>query len=241
MRLHYCLAVQRAVAVIPARSGSQRLPGKNVKEFLGVPSIARAIDTVRRAGIFEEIIVSTDDPSIAEIAQDHGAIVPALRPASLADDYTPTRPVIIHAIQEWIDGSVEIVACVYAVTPLLRPELLREAVDQAVLCDGYVFPVEESRYPIQRAIELDNEGRSFSREPESFFARSQDLAPTFFDVGQFYVASREVWLKRERFHEGGTAIVVEAGSLVDIDTWADWDEAERRYLSSARSGDIEAG
>ncbi len=231
--------MNEVVAVIPARAGSRRIPGKNTKSFLGVPSLARAIETTRRAGVFDAIFVSTDSSAIADMARECGALVPELRPASLADDYTPTRPVILHAIQHWLEASVEIVACVYAVTPLLRAELLRNGVSLAASSGGYVFPVEKSRHPVQRAIELDHQGLSFSREPNDFFSRSQDLPSTYFDVGQFYIARREVWLERERFHDGGTTIQIEPGSVVDIDTSTDWGEAERLFQLNARPRESE--
>lgn len=217
------------VAVIPARAGSRRIPSKNTKLFCGIPSLVRAIDIVLSSSAVDQVLVSTDDQQTAELAREHGAMVPALRPKDLADDLTPTRPVIVHAIQEWLDDSVDIVACVYAVTPLLPPELLRESVSLAKTSGGYVFPVEPSRHPVQRAIELDHEGKSFSREPNYFLARSQDLAPVYFDVGQFYVARREVWLERESFHDEGTPIKVEPGSMIDVDTDADWTAAEALF------------
>lgn len=194
-----------------------------------MPAIVRAIDTVRQSGVFDSVIVSTDSPNTSRLALDHGAIVPGLRPRELARDQTPTRPVIVHAIEAWTDASVELIACVYPVTPLLSPELLREAVSLASACDGYVFPVERSRHPVQRAVQLDANGRSFSRERGYFFSRSQDLASVYFDAGQFYVARRDIWLEREEFHDGGRTIEVPIGSLIDVDTEEDWIEAERLY------------
>lgn len=220
-----------SVAVIPARGGSKRVPGKNTREFCGVPAIVRAIRTVQQSGVFDSVIVSTDSPETAQLALAHGAIVPELRPNTLADDQTPTRPVVVHAIETWMDSSVNLVACVYAVTPLLSSHLLREAVEIALTCDGYVFPVERSRHPVQRAIELDANGRSFSRERDHFFSRSQDLAPVYFDVGQFYVARRDTWLEREEFHDRGRTIEVPIGSAIDVDTEQDWRDAERLFES----------
>jgi N-acylneuraminate cytidylyltransferase len=204
--------------------------------FLGQPTIVRAIRTAQDASVFESVFVSTDDQIAASLALEHGAVVPSLRPAWLADDSTPTRPVIVHALHEWLDSTFDIIACLYPVTPLLEPDLLARAVGLAEVVDGYVFPVERSRHPVQRAVVLDGDGRSRSREPEAYFQRSQDLEPVFFDVGQFYVARREVWEAVESFHDRGSIIEVEPGSVIDVDTQEDWVLAEQLYRSREESG-----
>jgi pseudaminic acid cytidylyltransferase len=225
----YCHPMVTSVAVVPARGGSQRIPLKNTKQFFGIPAIVRALRVISASEVFSRVIVSTDDEETASLALAHGAEIPALRPTALADHETTTHPVMLHAIREWVRDSAEIVACVYPVTPFLEAPLLAKAVRIAEETEGYVFPAERSPHPVQRAVVLDVNGRTRSREPQYFFARSQDLEPTYFDVGQFYVARRTVWETVESFHNGGVIIEVETGAMIDVDTPEDWDRAERLY------------
>ncbi len=117
------------VCIIPARSGSKRIPGKNLKAFIGRPIIAYAIDVAKISGLFDRIMVSTDSEEIASIAKEHGAEVPFLRPADIADDHATTLDVIKHAI-EWLQEndarSLDAVCCLYATVPFIRVQDLEE-------------------------------------------------------------------------------------------------------------------
>src|SRR5690554_5409949 len=116
------------LAVIPARGGSKRIPRKNIKPFCGKPMIAWSIEAALQSDCFDQVIVSTDDAEIADVARQHGAAVPFMRPAELSDDYTGTIPVIRHAI-EWMEkhqGAPKEVCCLYATAPFVLPEDLRE-------------------------------------------------------------------------------------------------------------------
>lgn len=117
------------VAIIPARGGSKRVPRKNVRPFAGRPMIGYAIDVARRSGLFEHVLVSTDDAEVAAVARDLGAEVPFMRPAALADDFTPTVPVIAHALRAAAElgWRVDLACCIYPAVPLLRPQALAEA------------------------------------------------------------------------------------------------------------------
>ena len=116
------------LAIIPARGGSKRIPRKNIKEFCGKPMIAYSIEAALESGLFDRVIVSTDDKEIADVAKEYGAEVPFIRPPELSDDFTPTIPVIAHAIEELEkEVSVELACCIYATAPFIQSRFLKEA------------------------------------------------------------------------------------------------------------------
>lgn len=220
------------VAIIPARGGSKRIPRKNVKPFLGVPLLARTVAILTEAGIFDRIVVSTDDEEVAEVAQHAGAEVPFLRPAELADDYTPTVPVVADAIERLGDRDVgREVCCIYPTAVLLQAHSLVQA--RSILsCQDidYVVPVATFPSPIQRALRIDDDGLCAMLEPENIAARSQDLEPTYHDAGQFYWGTREAWTaQRPIFGPRTRALVLPSTEVQDIDTEDDWALAEQRY------------
>ena len=166
------------LAVIPARAGSKRIPRKNIKSFGGLPMIAWSIQAALRSQCFDRIIVSTDDPEIAQLAITHGAAAPFLRPPELSDDYTGTIPVIEHAV-EWQNAhgrSADQVCCIYATAPFVQASDLKRGVQilQSTGAD-YAFSVTSYAFPIQRAISIAPEGRVQMFLPEYFNTRSQDL------------------------------------------------------------------
>ena len=143
------------LAVIPARGGSKRIPRKNIRLFAGKPMIAYAIEAALSSGVFDHVVVSTDDPEIAGIAADHGASLPFVRPAHLADDMTPTVPVVAHAIEtcQALGWGVQQVCCIYPGVPFIQASDLVQALD--LLLGGnahYVFPVTPFPSAIQRAL-----------------------------------------------------------------------------------------
>lgn len=220
------------LAVIPARGGSKRIPRKNVRPFVGKPMIAYAVEAALAAGLFDRVIVTTDDDEIAEAASAAGAEVPFRRPADLADDHTPTVPVIAHAIGEaqrrgWAGDAV---CCIYPSVPLLDPTDLHRAF--ALLETGvadYVFPVAPFPSPIQRAMRREADGVTRPFHPEHASTRTQDLEPAYFDAGQFYWGRVEAWLAGRNIHANGATIVLPESRVVDIDTPDDWDRAEALY------------
>lgn len=220
------------IAVIPARGGSKRVPRKNVRAFAGRPMIGYAIDAARRSGLFEHVIVSTDDAEVAAVARELGAELPFMRPAALADDFTPTVPVIAHAIRAVAElgWQVELACCIYPAVPLLQPQTLAEALELLRRSDApYAFPVLAYRAPIQRALTRDATGRSAPLHPEHMQTRTQDLAPAFHDAGQFYWGRADAWLGGRPLHADACTLVCSEGSVVDIDTEADWALAEALY------------
>ena len=218
------------LAVIPARGGSKRIPRKNIREFCGMPMIARSIQAAFDSKCFDRVIVSTDDDEIAQIARQYGAEVPFIRPAELSDDHSPTRPVIAHAIQSVEHGQkVDWVCCIYATAPFVRAEDLRTGLERVQQDDcSYVFPVASYAFPIQRALKIDKKtGHVSMFYPEQFQTRSQDLEEAWHDAGQFYWASADQWKKDEPiFNDHAIALTIPRHRVQDIDTPEDWRLAE---------------
>lgn len=225
------------IAVIPARGGSKRIPGKNIRDFCGRPMIARSIEAALESGCFQSVVVSTDDQKIAEVARTYGAEVPFLRPAELADDVTGTLPVIAHAIEQLnaAGESPSEVCCIYATAPFLSPEDLRRGLE--MLEDptvDYAFSVTSYPFPIQRALKLDTAGRVAMFQPECFSQRSQDLEEAYHDAGQFYWGRAQAWLEqRLLFGERSLPVMLPRHRVQDIDTPEDWRRAELMFRAWA--------
>lgn len=221
------------IAVIPARGGSKRIPRKNIRDFAGRPMIAYAIDAAFASGVFDKVVVSTDDAEVAEVARAHGAELPFLRPADLADDYTPTVPVIAHAVAACRDlgWPVEQACCIYPGVPMIDPEDLVRAMAALEVAggEGYVFPVAPFPAAIQRALRQCDDGRVVPFYPAHVATRTQDLEPSYYDAGQFYWGGADAWLAGLSLHGHGRAIVLPEWRVVDIDTQEDWDRAEKMY------------
>lgn len=229
------------VAIIPARGGSKRIPRKNIKPFHGLPMLAYAIRAALSSGVFDKVIVSTDDAEIMHVAIEHGAEVPFFRPLELADDHTPTVPVIAHAITvcKALTLPVDEVCCIYPSVPFLSTADLSQA--HAMLQEGgasYVFPVTHFPSPIQRALRRLADGRVEPFQPEFASTRTQDLEAGFFDVGQFYWGKAQAWLDGLNIHLNGRTLVIPEWRVVDIDTPADWDRAELLYAAFLSKGQI---
>ncbi len=221
------------IAIIPARGGSKRVPRKNVKHFAGKPIIAWSIEAARKSGIFDRIVLSTDDGEIAAVAGSYGAEVPFLRPPDLSDDFTGTKEVIAHAIKELQDGSsaTDEVCCIYATAPFVRADDLKKGLQ--ILLTGnwdYVFPAAEFNSSIFRAFRLDVEGRVDMVFPEHALTRSQDLSKCYYDAGQFYWARANTWLEgRTIISDRSHAMEIPANRVQDIDTVSDWEMAELKF------------
>jgi pseudaminic acid cytidylyltransferase len=218
------------LAIIPARGGSKRIPRKNIRDFAGRPMIGYAIGAAREAGVFDRIVVSTDDTEIAAIAKEQGAEVPFVRPPELSNDTSGTVPVILHAMQALHCPADAEVCCIYPGVPLLQAKVLREALDllHTVGCD-FVFPVLEFPSPVQRALTRDADGRTRSMFPEHADTRTQDLAPAYHDAGQFYWGTATAWQSGRSPHLGARTLVLPSWAAVDIDTPDDWARAEALF------------
>lgn len=225
------------LALIPARGGSKRIPRKNIRDFAGKPMIGYAIAAALDSGAFDAVVVSTDDEEIASVSRRLGAEVPFMRPAELADDHTPTVPVIAHAIRTVADlgRNADLVCCIYPGVPLLPPAELRRGL-QVLEAPGsrpYVFPVLHFPSPVQRALRRLPDGSTEPLYPQYVNTRTQDLEPAYFDAGQFYWGRSEAWLSGLALHANGTTIVLSEDSTVDIDRPEDWRRAEALYRALA--------
>lgn len=229
-----------SVAIIPARGGSKRIPRKNLLPFDGVPMIVRSIRTALDSGLFEQVVVSTDDADIAELALAHGAQVPFLRPAELADDFTGTAAVIVHALQQL--PAFDYACCVYATAPLLQARFLRQGLEllQQHPQKSFAFSVCSFGFPVQRALTLDGQGALTALYPEFRNTRSQDLPEAFQDAGQFYWGRSEAWLRGEVLYSTASLPVILPRHLVqDIDTLEDWKRAEYLYAALKAGGELQ--
>ncbi|MEI7054024.1 pseudaminic acid cytidylyltransferase [Pseudomonas koreensis] len=229
-----------SVAIIPARGGSKRIPRKNLLPFDGVPMIVRSIHTALDSGLFEQVVVSTDDADIAELALAHGAQVPFLRPVELADDFTGTAAVIVHALQQL--PAFDYACCVYATAPLLQARFLREGFEllQQHPDKAFAFSVCSFGFPVQRALTLDGQGALTALYPEFRNTRSQDLPEAFQDAGQFYWGRSEAWLRGDVLYSPASLPVLLPRHLVqDIDTPQDWKRAEYLYAALKAGGELQ--
>lgn len=222
------------IAVIPARGGSKRIPRKNIKEFCGKPMIAWTIETAKKSGLFDQIIVSTDDEEIAQISRKFGAQTPFPRPKNLADDLTPTVPVIAHAVQTCINIGLnpQYVCCIYPCSPFTRSKDLILALEIMRTKNAeFIYPVTEYAHPIQRAMRRLANGKMELFSPEHELTRTQDLEKTFHDTGQFYWGTASAWIEHKKMHTDGLAIPVPNWRTVDIDSLDDWNRAELMFNS----------
>lgn len=223
------------VALIPARGGSKRIPDKNVKAFGGMPLIVYPIKAAIDSGLFDRIIVSTDSHQIAEIARKEGAETPFIRPPELADDFTPTIPVIKHAIR-WLNAnncSVEYCCCIYA-NPFVTSgnlvaafELLKEKQATSVI------PVTTFPFPIFRSVRINRRGSLEFLFPEKSLTRTQDLDEAFHDAGQFYWWNCKTLMATDEISRlqqmNRFPLVIPRSQVQDLDTLEDWIVAEKLY------------
>ncbi|HEY1796737.1 MAG TPA: pseudaminic acid cytidylyltransferase [Stellaceae bacterium] len=232
------------VAIIPARGGSKRVPRKNIRPFAGRPVIAHSIETARASGLFDEVIVSTDDDEIAEVAQSYRAAIPFRRPPDLAGDHATTIAVIQHALG-WLAENgrdIDFACCIYATAPFLRAADLRYGL--AKLVDSgrsFAFSVTAFEFPIQRALRIRPDGALDAFAPEHRDTRSQDLEPAYHDAGQFY------WGRTAAFRDGRVLFSPESVPVIlprylvhDIDTEEDWVRAELVYQTLRAAGLLDA-
>jgi N-acylneuraminate cytidylyltransferase len=228
------------LAVIPARGGSKRIPRKNIRPFAGRPMISWSIGCARTSGLFDRVIVSTDDAEIADVARSQGAEVPFVRPAHLSDDHASTTEVVAHAIETLraAGDEPESVCCIYATAPFIEAaDLARAAQEFATGRWNYVFAVTSFGFPIFRSVRFGEGGGIEMFFPEHYATRSQDLPEALHDTGQFYFGKPGAWTGRCRvFDRDSTAIVIPRWRVQDIDTEDDWARAELmgRYLHAER-------
>ena len=221
------------VAIIPARGGSKRIPRKNIRPFMGRPMIGYSIQAALDCGLFDRVIVSTDDEEIAEVSRSLGAQTPFMRPADLSNDHAGTGAVIVHALQWLIDHgqAADACCCIYATAPLLDPERLKEGWDKLQQPGKrFAFSVTSYAFPIQRALKQTTDGSVEMFWPENLMKRSQDLELAYHDAAQFYWGWTDAFLKGEvTFSPISAPVILPRTEVVDIDTPEDWEVAELTY------------
>ncbi|MFK5985251.1 MAG: pseudaminic acid cytidylyltransferase [Pseudomonadota bacterium] len=217
------------IAIIPARGGSKRIPKKNIKNFMGKPIIAYSIEAAKQSNLFDEILVSTDDDEIADIAKSYGASVPFKRPENLSDDFTGTTPVVRHAANWFRDNlqKAEHICCIYSTAPFVQVKYLQQGFELLKsMQQGMTYSLTTFAFPIQRAQKMDKSGHPIPFYPEYMESRSQDLDEAYHDAGQFY------WWTESSLNQGvkeKKAVILPRYLVQDIDTLEDWKRAELMY------------
>lgn len=227
------------LAVIPARGGSKRIPRKNIKKFCGRPILSYSIEAAIQSGLFNEVMVSTDDDEIAGVAKQYGASVPFLRSAETSNDYASTSDVLLEVIEMYRQAGREFshICSLYPTAPFVTSEKLVRAF--RLLCSSgadSLVPVVPFSYPPLRGFALQN-GRIRMRWPEYEAARSQDLQPIYHDCGQFYFAHMEAFLREKTmFCRETVPMFLPELEVQDIDNETDWELAELKYGLLQRKG-----
>ncbi|MFH1461700.1 MAG: pseudaminic acid cytidylyltransferase [bacterium] len=221
-----------SIAIITARGGSKRIPKKNIKNFCGQPIIKYSIDAALKSGCFSEVMVSTDDQEIANIAESFGAKVPFLRSPQNSNDTATTGDAILEVLNSYkkLNTKFEYFCCIYPTAPFITSEKLSNSLNMLKQTNAdAVIPVVKYSYPIQRSLKIENNILKMNW-PENYKERSQDLEPAYHDSGQFY------WMKTESFLEQKTLFakktipfIINEIEIQDIDTIQDWEIAEFKY------------
>ncbi|KZX76442.1 pseudaminic acid cytidylyltransferase [Oleiphilus sp. HI0009] len=222
------------VALIPARGGSKRIPRKNIKKFCGKPIIGYSVEAAIKSGLFDRVVVSSDDQEIIDIACSYGAEAPFIRPSELSDDFATTTDVTLHAINTLNLKFTDQICCIYATAPFIRDIDLKSAYTLLMSEKlDYVFSATEYRFPIQRALKINFDGFSEMFQKEHETTRSQDLEPAFHDAGQFYFGTVQAYLEGKGVltNSKSKPLMLPSSKTQDIDTLNDWEFAEALYLA----------
>ncbi|MGM9774616.1 MAG: pseudaminic acid cytidylyltransferase [Candidatus Egerieousia sp.] len=217
------------LCIIPARGGSKRIPHKNVKPFLGKPMLVYPIEAALKTGLFDEVMVSTDDAEIAEVACQNGAKVPFMRSARTANDYATLADVIHEVLDEYGQRGIQFdnMCCILATSPMLQSEDIANGFSALMSSDfSSIVPVVQFSYPILRSFNMDESGRIEYNWPEFAKSRSQDLPMAYHDSGTFYWHKVNLW-RSGQISRGG--VLVSEATVQDIDTEQDWEIAELKY------------
>lgn len=225
------------IAIIPARGGSKRIPRKNIKPFMGKPIMAYSIEAALQSGLFEEVMVSTDDEEIADIAKMYGAAIPFMRSAKTSNDFAGIVDVIDEVVKNYSEQNIvfDNFCCILSTAPFIFGAILRESF--AVFVEGHfdtLRPVVRFSYPIQRAYRMMPDNGVQFINPENINVRSQDLESTYHDAGMFYWGTTSSGFRGNRW--GG--FEVDEKYCQDIDTEDDWSLAEIKYELLKRGNSI---
>ncbi|EAK1249996.1 MULTISPECIES: pseudaminic acid cytidylyltransferase [Campylobacter] len=227
------LQYRKNLCIIPARGGSKRIPRKNIIDFLGKPLIAYSIESALNSGIFDDVIISSDDYKIIEVALKYGAKTPFVRKKELSDDYASSTAVIQDAIitLEKQGKIYENVCCLYATAPLIDEFILKEAFEQFSQEEcKFLFSACEFEYPIQRGFYLNDQNKVYMFDESNYDKRSQDLTKAYHDGGAFYFGKKEAWLEEDfMFKSHSKAFLLPRNKICDIDTFEDLEFAKMLY------------
>lgn len=223
---------KKSIAIITARGGSKRILRKNIRFFLGKPIIEYSIKAALDSGCFDEVMVSTDDNEIAEIAKNCGAKIPFIRSKKNSDDFSTTTDVIIEVLDSYKENDIyfEYACCIYPTAPFITKDLLKLASDKIIYQNAKsVLPIVKFSFPILRSFRQEN-GYIKMNYPEYLNSRSQDLPSSFHDAGQFYFFEVENFMKEKKlFTDNTIGIEIPETQVQDIDTEEDWKLAEIKY------------
>ena len=220
------------LCIIPARGGSKRIPRKNIKPFMGKPIIAYSIEAALNSGVFDEVMVSTDDEEIAGVARLYGAAVPFLRSEETSNDYATTVDVLLEVVNRYKEQGkmFDTICCLYSTAPFVTSERLKEA--SSLITDNVdaCFTIVQYSYPIQRSLRINENDCVEMKFPEHIKSRTQDLEKVYHDAGQFYfvktdslINEKTVWCKRT------APLILSELEVQDLDTLTDWQLAEMKY------------
>ncbi len=222
----------KTLAIITARGGSKRIPRKNIKEFCGKPIMAYSVEAALDAGIFDEVMVSTDDAEIAEIGKQYGAAVPFMRSDENANDFATTADVLCEVLEQYKKQGKEFthICCIYPTAPFITAEKVKEAMELMLTEDAdSVMPVVAFSFPPQRCVVV-RDGKLETKWSEFTNCRSQDLEPLYHDCGQFYCMNVERFLQKKTVIMDKTLpVFMEEMQVQDIDNEQDWKIAELKY------------
>ena len=222
----------KRLAIITARGGSKRIPRKNIKPFLGKPILAYSIEAALDSGLFDEVMVSTEDEEIAEIAKKYGAKVPFYRSEKTAGDFATTNDVLLEVLEEdkKLGREFDEACCIYPTAPFVTSGKLKKAMEEFAASDAdTLIPVVAFSYPPKRSLVI-REGRLVFQYPEFMDSRSQDLEAEYHDIGQFYLFRTEAFERNKKLMIGNILpFVVDEMEVQDIDNESDWKIAEIKY------------
>jgi CMP-N-acetylneuraminic acid synthetase len=230
----------KLLALIPARGGSKRVPGKNIKPLGGMPLIAWSIRAARESAVFVDVMVTTDDPEVAEVARCHGAYVPWLRPPELATDTAGSAEVIRHAVG-WYEvehGDLDAVMLLQPTSPFRRVSSIRQATtlfaeQEPGACRSVVSVSPAAQHPAW-CFRIGEDGIEPFMGWDALQQRTQDLPPAFFLNGAIYIAPAAMARNTGKLLNPGTIpfVMDDLNEALDIDTLDDWRQAvvlERNY------------
>lgn len=224
---------KKVIAIITARGGSKRIPRKNVKPFCGKPIIEYSIEAALKSNVCDEVMVSTDDVEIAQIATNAGAKVPFFRSAETAGDFATTRDVLLEVLKEYEKRGrkFDYMICMYPTNPFITAQKIKNAINilDREQCEE-VVPIVKFSFPPQRAYVMDEKFGLRYKWEEYKNARSQDLECFYHDAGQFYCYNVEKYIADDGKVDGQICpIILSEYEVQDIDNEDDWKMAEIKY------------